>query len=188
MTDKQQIVGTPYFMAPEQIRGDDVDARTDIYSFGALMFELLTGAAPVRRRDRGRRADEAPDRRARRTVDARAADGHSIREVDHLCRKALAKDPAQRWQSAAELAAGDRGGLRRDRRPTRRRHARSSRRAALAAPADRRRRASTPTATCGCAAPTSTRSSAASAPARARVRASSRSSSLGAAARGVRGA
>jgi serine/threonine protein kinase len=42
-TERSAIVGTPYFMAPEQIRGDEVDARTDIYSFGALMFELLTG-------------------------------------------------------------------------------------------------------------------------------------------------
>src|SRR6185436_4685814 len=42
-TERNAIVGTPYFMAPEQIRGDDVDARSDIYSFGALMFELLTG-------------------------------------------------------------------------------------------------------------------------------------------------
>src|SRR5687767_8599434 len=42
-TDKSAIVGTPYFMAPEQIRGEEVDARTDIYSFGALMFEILTG-------------------------------------------------------------------------------------------------------------------------------------------------
>src|SRR4051812_27241796 len=42
-TERNAIVGTPYFMAPEQIRGDDVDARTDLYSFGALMIELLTG-------------------------------------------------------------------------------------------------------------------------------------------------
>ncbi len=41
-----QIIGTPLYMSPEQIMGDDVDARTDIYSFGATMYELATGKPP----------------------------------------------------------------------------------------------------------------------------------------------
>ncbi|HEY5923078.1 MAG TPA: serine/threonine-protein kinase [Kofleriaceae bacterium] len=104
MTDRQQIVGTPYFMSPEQIRGDDVDTRSDIYSFGALMFELLTaqhlfqGSTAVGVLTKHLTADpDAPSMRAPKAgIDP---------QVDHLCRKALAKDPTQRWQTAAELAA-----------------------------------------------------------------------------------
>ncbi len=104
MTDRQQIVGTPYFMSPEQIRGDEVDARSDIYSFGALMFEVLTaqhlftGSTAVGVLTKHLTAEpDAPSMRAPKAgIDP---------QVDHLCRKALAKDPAQRWQSAAELAA-----------------------------------------------------------------------------------
>jgi serine/threonine-protein kinase len=103
MTDKQQIVGTPYFMSPEQIRGDDVDARSDIYSFGALMFELLTGghlfdgstAVGVLTKHLTAEPDAPSMRTPKMGIDPR---------VDHLCRKALAKDPDKRWQTAAELA------------------------------------------------------------------------------------
>src|SRR5690606_26381408 len=103
MTDRQQIVGTPYFMSPEQIRGDDVDARSDIYSFGALMFELLTaqhvfdGSTAVGVLTKHLTAEpDAPSMRAPRSgIDP---------QIDHLCRKALAKDPSRRWQSATELA------------------------------------------------------------------------------------
>jgi eukaryotic-like serine/threonine-protein kinase len=103
MTDRQQIVGTPYFMSPEQIRGDDVDARSDIYSFGALMFELLTAqhlfqastAVGVLTKHLTAEPDAPSMRAPKAGIDP---------QVDHLCRKALAKDPANRWQSAAELA------------------------------------------------------------------------------------
>jgi serine/threonine-protein kinase len=102
-TDKQDIVGTPYFMSPEQIRGDDVDARSDIYSFGSLMFEVLTGqhlfqattAVGVLTKHLTT-APDAPSMRAPKLgIDPR---------VDHLCCKALAKEPGQRWASAAVLA------------------------------------------------------------------------------------
>ncbi len=101
-TERNAIVGTPYFMAPEQIRGEDVDARTDIYSFGALMFELLTGqhlysgstAVGVLTKHLTAEPD-APSMRAPKLSIPPA--------VDHLCRKALARDPSERWQTAAEL-------------------------------------------------------------------------------------
>lgn len=103
MTDKQQIVGTPYFMSPEQIRGDDVDARGDIYSFGALMFEALTGqhlftgstAVGVLTKHLTTEPDAPSMRAPKMGIDPR---------VDALCRKALAKEPSDRWQSAGELA------------------------------------------------------------------------------------
>ncbi|HSS01396.1 MAG TPA: serine/threonine-protein kinase [Kofleriaceae bacterium] len=103
-TERNAIVGTPYFMAPEQIRGDDVDARTDIYSFGALMFELLTGehlytgstAVGVLTKHLTAEPD-APSMRAPKQGIPPA--------VDQVCRKALARDPSARWRTAAELGA-----------------------------------------------------------------------------------
>jgi serine/threonine-protein kinase len=103
-TERTAIVGTPYFMAPEQIRGDDVDARTDIYSFGALMFELLTGehlytgstAVGVLTKHLTAEPD-APSMRAPKQAIPPA--------VDQVCRKALARDPSARWHTAAELGA-----------------------------------------------------------------------------------
>jgi eukaryotic-like serine/threonine-protein kinase len=102
-TDRQAIVGTPYFMSPEQIRGDAVDARSDIYSFGALMFELLTaqhlftGSTAVGVLTKHLTADpDAPSNRAPKLgIDPR---------VDQVCLKCIAKDPSARWQSAEELA------------------------------------------------------------------------------------
>jgi len=103
-TERQAIVGTPYFMAPEQIRGDEVDARTDLYSFGALMFELLTGqhlytgstAVGVLTKHLTAEADPPSKRVPKLGIPP---------EVDQLCKKALARDPERRWQSAAELGA-----------------------------------------------------------------------------------
>jgi serine/threonine-protein kinase len=102
-TERQAIVGTPYFMSPEQIRGDEVDARTDIYSLGALMFEIMTGehlysgstAVGVLTKHLTADAD-APSMRAPKMGIPPA--------VDHLVRKALARDPEKRWQTAADFA------------------------------------------------------------------------------------
>ncbi|MBL0212861.1 MAG: protein kinase [Myxococcales bacterium] len=101
-TDRHSIVGTPYFMAPEQIRGDEVDARTDVYSFGAMMFEVLTGehlypsstAVGALTKHLTGEPDAPSMRNPRMGIPPL---------VDHICRKALAREPGQRWQSAAEL-------------------------------------------------------------------------------------
>ena len=102
-TDRQAIVGTPYFMSPEQIRGDAVDARSDIYSFGALMFELLTGqhlfsgstAVGVLTKHLTADPDAPSNRTPKLGIDPR---------VDQVMLKCVAKDPSARWQSAEELA------------------------------------------------------------------------------------
>jgi serine/threonine-protein kinase len=102
-TDRQQIVGTPYFMSPEQIRGDDVDLRSDIYSFGAMMFEVLTGqhlftgstAVGVLTKHLTQDPDAPSMRTPKLAIDP---------QVDAICKKALAKDPSARFQTAAELA------------------------------------------------------------------------------------
>ncbi len=100
-TDRQ-IVGTPYFMAPEQIRGDEVDARTDIYSLGVLMFQVLTGQHLYR----GATSIGVLTQHLTSEPDAPSVRAPTLgipREVDRLCRRALAREPAQRWQSAQRL-------------------------------------------------------------------------------------
>ena len=102
-TDRHAIVGTPYFMAPEQIRGDEVDARTDIYSFGAMMFEVLTGqhlypsstAVGALTKHLTGEPDAASMRNPKMGIPPL---------VDHILKKALARDPALRYQSATALS------------------------------------------------------------------------------------
>jgi YVTN family beta-propeller protein len=104
-------VGTLGYVAPEQIRGGRVDARSDVYALGCVLFQALTGAAPYRRD-----SDEA-------TLWAHLNDpppelaGHGSgvpAAFDDVLRRALAKDPADRFPSAGDLgraalaAAGER--------------------------------------------------------------------------------
>ena len=98
LTETGAVLGTPAYMAPEQIRGEPADARSDIFSFGVVLFELLTGEHPFRR---GTVSDtiaailrDAPTR----------ADGSDAR-IDHaIFDKLLAKTPADRYQSFEEVS------------------------------------------------------------------------------------
>jgi predicted Ser/Thr protein kinase len=100
MTGSGRWVGTLGYIAPEQIRGEAVDARADVYALGCLLFYLLTAVAPYRRDSDeatlyAHLNDPAPDPRALVTG---VPDG--LADVVH---RALAKDPDDRFPSAGDL-------------------------------------------------------------------------------------
>jgi eukaryotic-like serine/threonine-protein kinase len=95
------VMGTASYMAPEQVRGDAVDARTDIFAFGAVLYEMLTGKRAFRR-------DTTPE-----TMTAvLKEDPPDIAEssptvspaLDRIVRRCLEKSPDQRFQSAKDLS------------------------------------------------------------------------------------
>jgi serine/threonine-protein kinase len=97
------VVGTPEYMSPEQVRGDVLDHRCDIYAMGCILYEMLTGAPPftsekvmeVMARQLCRKAPP-PSSCSERPICA---------ELDNVCMRALEKDPAHRFASMAEMAA-----------------------------------------------------------------------------------
>ncbi len=95
-------VGTPAYMSPEQAQGLPVDCRTDIWSLGVVLFQMLTGQLPFQRDDQFSVLYAIVKQEPPAVSTLRP---ESSANLDSALRKALAKDPAQRWQSAAEMAA-----------------------------------------------------------------------------------
>jgi serine/threonine protein kinase len=111
---------TPDYASPELLRGDPIDARSDLYSLGVLLYELLTGCLPYRLKsaasigllDRAIATVEVkkPSMRLEQAVAAAGANVPEPRvrqlrgDLDAIVLKALAKDPAQRYPSAASMA------------------------------------------------------------------------------------
>lgn len=102
LTKTGEIVGTPSYMAPEQVMGGAIDARTDVYGLGATLFELLTGAPPF---DGATMLTVLQDVLTAspnwQRLRAAGADG-SLRVI---LEAAMAKEPADRYPTAAEFAA-----------------------------------------------------------------------------------
>src|SRR5512144_1938770 len=102
MTQTATVIGTAQYLSPEQARGEAVDARSDLYSTGCLLYELLTGRppftgdSPVAIAYQHVREDPLPPSRVNQDVPP---------GVDAVVLKAMAKNPANRYQSAAEMAA-----------------------------------------------------------------------------------
>jgi len=102
------MVGTPAFMSPEQIKGGKIDRRTDIFSAGVVLYQLLTGEQPFK--------GEGAWTVAKRIVEENPPPPSSVAltvspAFDAVVNKALAKLPAQRFASAGEFATALRSAL-----------------------------------------------------------------------------
>ena len=95
------IIGTPYYMSPEQARGDPVDARTDLWSTGAVLFHCLAGRPPFEEENYNKLIVKILTKRAPSLAAARPDLPQWLtRTVD----RALEPDATLRWQSAKEMA------------------------------------------------------------------------------------
>ncbi len=100
LTGEGAIVGTLQYMSPEQLEGRSADARSDIFSFGAVLFEMLAG----------RKAFDGPSQASiiAAVIEAprprlSGIGGPHAPRLDRIVSKCLAKDPDERWQSARDL-------------------------------------------------------------------------------------
>jgi serine/threonine protein kinase len=98
-----ELVGTPEYMPPEQADGL-ADARSDVFGLGTVLYELLTGRAPHAWSDRTRPVDWPQCVRQAAFPRPRGLNPEAPRALEAICLKALARDPAERYQSAAVLA------------------------------------------------------------------------------------
>ncbi|NUO82485.1 protein kinase, partial [candidate division KSB1 bacterium] len=100
ITSTGVIVGTPYYMSPEQAAGKPLDARSDIYSFGVVLYEMVTGLRPFA----GESAVETIMAHLQKPATPPSQLVQLSTELEALIMKCLEKSPEQRFQTMAEVA------------------------------------------------------------------------------------
>jgi len=96
-----QVLGTPAYMAPEQLTGEGVDSRSDIFSLGVLLYAMVTGHSPFHGNSATTVCFKVVNREP---LPASALDMELPRALDAVISRAMAKDPAQRYQRGSDLA------------------------------------------------------------------------------------
>ncbi|HSE41005.1 MAG TPA: protein kinase [Acidobacteriota bacterium] len=108
------VLGTVPYMSPEQVRGQKIDARSEIFSFGAVLYEMAT----ARRAFAGQTTTEMMERILLSEPEAMARFNYNIpSELDRIIRKCLEKNPQRRYQSVHEIAT-DLYNLKQDQKPS----------------------------------------------------------------------
>jgi tRNA A-37 threonylcarbamoyl transferase component Bud32 len=100
----QDFVGTPWYMSPEQIKGQKVDQRSDIYSLGIIIFQLLTGKLPFGQSDNIYTVFKA--HMLDNPVDSHILEGNTTyipKDIQKIIRKMLEKNPKKRYQNISEI-------------------------------------------------------------------------------------
>jgi len=100
ITDAKSVIGTAQYLSPEQARGADTDATSDIYSMGIVLYELLTGEVPF---SGGVAVEIAMKHLSEVPRPPSALRPEVPHDLDSVVLRALAKDPADRYQSAEEM-------------------------------------------------------------------------------------
>jgi Tol biopolymer transport system component len=102
VTEQGTIVGTFQYMSPEQIEGKELDGRSDIFSLGAVLYEMLAGQRAFQGKSQLSVASAILEKDPAPIC---AIKPMTPRALDHAIRRSLAKEPEKRWQSAADLAS-----------------------------------------------------------------------------------
>ncbi|HYI09620.1 MAG TPA: protein kinase [Thermoanaerobaculia bacterium] len=102
MTQAGLIIGTPHYMSPEQVQGKQLDARSDVYSMGVMIYEMLVGQRPFESTSLMGVLTAHVTEKPKPAIELRPDIG---KEVNTIVMRCLAKDPAARYANAGELLA-----------------------------------------------------------------------------------
>jgi eukaryotic-like serine/threonine-protein kinase len=100
MTEEGMIVGTFQYMSPEQVEGKELDGRSDIFSLGAVLYEMVTGKKAFEGKSQFSVASAVLEKEPAPITSMKPLTPPGL---EHAVKKCLAKDPDERWQSASDL-------------------------------------------------------------------------------------